>query len=76
MAHIKRITLKSGKTRYEASYRDPTGRERQRTFARKVDADKFLTATEAAKVRGEWVDPRLSRITLGEFSTRWLATIR
>ncbi len=76
MAHIKRITLKSGKTRYEASYRDPTGRERQRTFARKVDADKFLTSIEAAKVRGEWVDPRLSRITLGEFSTRWLATIR
>jgi integrase len=75
MAHIKRITLRSGEVRYEAAYRDPAGKERQRTFRRKTDAERFLTTVEADKLRGEWVDPRLGKVRLGEWADRWRATM-
>lgn len=35
MAHVE----KRGAGRWRARYRDPDGRERSRTFARRVDAD-------------------------------------
>jgi integrase len=61
----------SGKWR--ARYRDPSGKERARHFARKVDAERWLTSVEAAKARGEWIDPARSRMTVGDWSQRWLA---
>jgi hypothetical protein len=61
----------SGKWR--ARYRDPAGKERARHFARKVDAERWLTSVEAAKARGEWIDPARSRMTVGDWSQRWLA---
>jgi integrase len=61
----------SGKWR--ARYRDPAGKERARHFARKVDAQRWLTSMEAAKARGEWIDPARSRMTVGDWSQRWLA---
>jgi integrase len=55
-------------------YRDPTGRERSRSFARKADAERFMATVQADLIRGDWTDPRLSRTTLGEWSQRWLRT--
>jgi integrase len=69
MGNIKRRP--NGKWR--ARYRDPAGKERARHFARKVDAQRWLTSVEAAKARGEWMDPARSRMTVGEWSQRWLA---
>lgn len=60
------------KGRWRARYRDPSGRERARHFARKIDAERWLTAVENTKYRGEWIDPALARITVGDWSTRWL----
>lgn len=51
-------------------YRDPAGRERSRSFARRTDAERFLHGVESDMVRGEWTDPRLGRITFGEWSAR------
>jgi integrase len=62
----------SGKWR--ARYRDPSGRERARHFRRKIDAERWLASVENAKHRGEWIDPALARITVGEWSARWLAS--
>lgn len=58
--------------RWRARYRDPSGRERARHFDRKVDAERWLVAMENTKHRGEWIDPALARITVGDWSTRWL----
>jgi len=58
--------------RWRARYRDPSGRERARHFDRKIDAERWLVAIESTKHRGEWVDPAMSRITVGDWSTRWL----
>jgi hypothetical protein len=41
-----------GRPRWRARYRDPSGRERSKSFARKVDAERFLVAVEDAKLRG------------------------
>ena len=58
--------------RWRARYRDPSGRERARHFRRKVDAERWLVSMESTQHRGEWVDPAMSRITVGDWSTRWL----
>lgn len=62
--------------KWRARYRDPTGREHARHFARKVDAQRWLDAERSKIVTGSWVDPRTARITVAEWSERWLAGYR
>jgi len=59
VGHIQR----RGKNRWRARYLGPDGRERNRTFERRVDAEHFLAGTETDKLRGGWVDPRLGKTT-------------
>jgi len=66
MAHIR----KSEAGTWQARYRAPDGQERARNFRRKVDAEAFLATVETDKLRGEWTDPRLARITFGEWTTK------
>lgn len=72
MPHIQRRQDRPG---WVARYVDPRGQARSKSFRRKVDAERFLTTVEASKLRGDWVDPDLSRTTLEVFAQRWLATI-
>lgn len=58
---------------WEARYRDPAGRSRSKSFARKVDATRFLTTVEADKLRGRWVDPAAGKVTFAAFAEEWLA---
>jgi integrase len=74
MAHIEKRPDRS--KRWRVRYRDPTGRERSRSFARRAEADRFLATIQADLIRGEWTDPRLARIPVDEWSRRWLATKR
>jgi integrase len=64
MAHIR----KQSTGKYQVRHRDPTGRERARNFRRRSDAEKYLVSIEADKLRGMWVDPRLGRVTFGEWA--------
>ncbi|HEX2062906.1 MAG TPA: site-specific integrase, partial [Acidimicrobiales bacterium] len=52
------VEKRSRDGRYRARYRDPLGRQRSRSFARKADAQRFLVEMEAEKARGSWIDPR------------------
>ena len=54
MAHIRKLDA----NRWQARYRGPDGREHARSFSRKTDAERFLTSTEAAKLRGTYRDPK------------------
>jgi integrase len=63
-----------GRPRWRARYRDPAGRERSKSFARKVDAERFLVAIEDAKLRGAYVDPAAGRVPFAEQAERWFAT--
>ncbi|MDP9092108.1 MAG: site-specific integrase [Actinomycetota bacterium] len=60
--------------RWRARYRDTRGTEHSRHFARKIDAQRWLDQVTTAVTTGTYVDPRRSRITVGEWSHRWLAT--
>jgi integrase len=59
--------------RWRARYRDTEGREHARHFDRKVDAQRFLDNVTASVVRGDYVDPARSRMTLGEWAAPWIA---
>ena len=71
MGHVQR---RSGN--WNARYVGPDGRERSKSFGRKIDADRFLASVEAGKLRGEWIDPRLGRITVAEAASSWLEAAR
>jgi integrase len=58
--------------RWRAHYRDPAGKQKNRSFARKTDATNFLTTIEGSKLVGSFIDPALARLTVGEWATRWL----
>lgn len=57
--------------RWRARYLDPHGRERSKTFARKIDATRFLTTVESDKMRGAYVDPDAGRVTLDAYFADW-----
>ena len=70
MAHIEKRT-RGGRVSYRARYRAPDGTERNKTFRRKVDAEKFLATVESAKLRGAWTDPAAGRATLAAWLEEW-----
>ena len=71
MASIER---RSG--RYRVKYRDPTGRQRSRTFTRKADADRFAVEMAADMARGQWLDPAGAQTTLSEWAETFLSLCR
>ncbi|MDB5288744.1 MAG: hypothetical protein JWR05_3693 [Mucilaginibacter sp.] len=58
---------------WRARYRGPDRHERSKHFTRKIDAERWLAGIEVAKTRGEWIDPSLSRATVGAWCKTWLA---
>lgn len=58
--------------RWQARWYDPSGRQRAKDFARKVDAQRHLDQMSAAMVRGDYVDPHLARMTVGQWCDLWL----
>ena len=59
---------------WRARYRAPDGRERSQTFSTKAAAQRWLSLVETSKVRDEWIDPSLGRISCGDYIDQWLAT--
>lgn len=60
---------------WQVRYRDPNGRQRAQNFERKTDAVRFANTVEADKSRGDWLDPRLGRVTFGEWADDWLSQL-
>lgn len=59
---------------WRAKYRTPDGRVHSRSFARKVDAERFLAIVETDRSRGTWVDPIRARQTLEAWTKQWRAS--
>ncbi len=70
MGHVRKARSGRG---WEARYRDPSGRERGRTFPRKVDADRFLATVRSDVDRGSWRDPALGRIRFEDWASEFMA---
>ena len=78
MAHVERRTRRrtdgTAEVTWRGRYRAPDGRERSRTFRTKAEVQRWLTSVETSKANGEWIDPKLARISCGEYIDGWLAT--
>jgi hypothetical protein len=57
--------VRNGQKAWRAHYRTPAGAQRNKTFARKIDAERFLATVESAKLTGPYVDPQLAKVTIG-----------
>ena len=69
---IDKKTTKDGSTKYQVRYRDPIGRQLKKTFNTKREAQDF-DASERTKMRmQEWIDPRLSATSFGDWAVQWL----
>ena len=58
--------------RWEARYRDASGRQRTKTFPSRADAKAWLAATETDLRRGSWIDPKMSAIRIEEVARHWV----
>ncbi|HAM22193.1 MAG TPA: site-specific integrase [Actinobacteria bacterium] len=70
---IERIERKGKEVAYLARWRDETGRQRARTFTRKVDASAFLSAVKVDTQRGTYVDHTAGRETIEAYAPAWAA---
>lgn len=75
MGHIEKRERVKGAV-WRARYRDPTGRERSRTFDRRIDAERFLASATSSIHRGDWIDPEHGQTTIGAWAPEWLASKR
>ena len=57
--------------KWRARYRDASGREHARHFARKVDAQRWLDEVTASVVTGLYVDPRAGAISFRVYAEQW-----
>jgi integrase len=76
MAHVEDRWRRDGRRgigrRWRVRYAGPDGRERSKSFDRKVDADRFRAQAEADVQRGTWIDPAAGKITLRRYAADWL----
>lgn len=64
---------RNGRLRWYARYRDPSGRQRTKTFDRKLDAERFVTTTEARKLAGAYVDPKQAARLFSDVAEEYFA---
>lgn len=57
---------------YYARWRDPAGKQKAKTFDRKVDAERFLASVTIDSLTGRYVDPRAGRTTVTDYVAGWV----
>src|SRR5262244_2301175 len=61
--------------RWLACWLDPDENERTKAFTNKTPADKHWRDMEAARDRGEYIDPKAGRELLDDLAKRWLSSV-
>jgi len=64
---IEKRSLPSGKTTYRVRYRDSANKERSKSFKLRRDAESFESERRSRKQRGDWVEPKDSKILVADF---------
>lgn len=57
---------------YRVRWRDPSKRQRAKSFNRRADAERFRSTVAADLVRGEYVDPSAGKVSFQSYASRWL----
>jgi len=76
IASIVEKRLNDGSKAYLVRYRTSDGQQRSRQFRRKRDAEAHVNLVEVDRLQGALIDPRLGRITVGEWWERWWPTVK
>jgi integrase len=74
MASIEKVQRKDGTTGHRVRYRDHRNKSQSQTFDRLVDARALKKSVEADVMRGEYIDPRLGRMSFKVWADHWLAS--
>lgn len=53
-------------------WQEPDGRQRKKSFARKVEAEQYAAELTTSVTRGQYVPPAAGRVTVGEWGAAWL----
>jgi integrase len=76
MAYVERRERRSPDNQilktYRVRWRGPDGKERNKTFKRKVEADRFCAVVSADLVRGQYVDPDAGKVPFETYARKWL----
>jgi integrase len=72
MSSVEKRT-RGGRQGWRVHYRDPDGQQRNRTFGKKTDAERFRTSVDSAKLTGAYVDPARGKTAVGDLATQYLA---
>lgn len=67
MGHV----VKTPAGTWRANWRDPSGKQRAKTFRTKKDAAGFLATVESEKSRGTYLDPSAGRVLFRDHARRW-----
>jgi len=59
--------------RWQVLYRDPSARQRSRTFAKLGDARRYAASVDTDLARGDWLDPKLAATTFFQWAETWSA---
>ncbi len=57
---------------WRARYHGPDGRERNKTFSRKADAERRLAQQRSLIAHGDWTDPARGRVNFSDYALAWL----
>src|SRR4051812_6896660 len=60
------------RNRWKARYRGPDGKERSKMFTTQREANDWLALRTVDMRRGDWTDPRLAQVTVGDWGRIWL----
>jgi integrase len=69
MSHISRTP----KGNYRANWREPSGRQRAKTFPSKREAAVYLAEIGASLNRGTYISPTAGKTKFGPYAKQWLA---
>ena len=70
---ISTIVLSDGTKRYRARYRDVGGRQHEKRYTRKVDAQHWLDEQTSAMVTQTWTAPERGRVSVAAWAEQWSA---
>lgn len=72
MATIGRTSSKSNP--WQVRWRDPAGKQRKKSFPRKLDAERFKSEVEHQLHTGQYVDVAAGRVTFRAYAEQWRKT--
>jgi hypothetical protein len=75
MSYVDKVYVGKAKiqVKFRARWRDPSGKEKAKTFDTRRQALDFLVKIDAAKLTSSYVDPNNAKMLVKDYAEQWLA---